>query len=327
MNRREFITLLGGTAAAWPLAAWAQSGPLIGVLSPVSVATAARNIAALRAGLRDLGYAEGRNIGIEFRFAGGVTGRLADLAAELIALKPEIIVAGSLVSILAVHNASSTIPIVMSATSEDPVTSGLAVSLARPGGNVTGFWVEGDETLIGKRIELLMDAVPGTSRIGVIVNPDDATDAGALKSLPAAARALNLDHIRILEVRSLDQLEAAFATAVREDMHGLYISQTPMFFTHRTEVAAMAMRARLPAVDGFREFAIAGGLLSYAASLPDIYRRSASVVDKILKGTKPADLPIERPTKFELVVNLNTAKALGLTISEAFLLRADEVIE
>jgi putative ABC transport system substrate-binding protein len=178
MKRREFITLLGGTAAAWPLAAWAQSGPLIGVLSPVSVATAARNIAALRAGLRDLGYAEGRNIAIEFRFAGGVTGRLADLAAELIALKPEIIVAGSLVSILAVHNASWTIPIVMSATSEDPVTSGLAVSLARPGGNVTGFWVEGDETLIGKRIELLKDAVPGTSRIGVIVNPDDATDAG-----------------------------------------------------------------------------------------------------------------------------------------------------
>jgi putative ABC transport system substrate-binding protein len=160
----------------------------------------------------------------------------------------------------------------------------------------------------------------------VVVNPGDATDAGALKSLPEAARALDLA-VHLLEVRAVTELEAAFATAVREGMHGLYVSQTPTFFTHHLEIAAMALRARLSAIDGFREFAIAGGLLSYFTSLPDIYRRAAAVVDKILKGSIPADLPIERPTRFELVINLKTARALGLEIPPMLLARADEVIE
>jgi putative ABC transport system substrate-binding protein len=329
LRRREFITLLGGGAAAWPLAARAQqraSGSLVGILSPVSPAAAARNLEALRSGLRDLGYIEGRNLTIEARFAGGIPGRLADLAAELVAMKPTVIVAGSLVSILAVANATRTIPVVMSATSEDPVAAGLAVSLARPGGNITGFWIQGEGTLIGKRLEILKEAVPRISRVGVVVNPGDATDAGALKSLPEAARALELA-VRLLEVRAVTELEAAFATAVREGMHALYVSQTPTFFTHHVKIAAMALRARLPAIDGFREFAIAGGLLSYSASLPDIYRRAAAVVDKILKGSTPADLPIERPIRFELVINLKTARALGLEIPPTLLARADEVIE
>jgi putative ABC transport system substrate-binding protein len=327
MRRREFIPLLGG-AAAWPIVARAQQSParpLIGVLSPQSPATAAHNIEALRQGLRDLGYVEGRNIAIELRYAEGTLGHLPDLVAELVALKPAVIIAASTPAALAARNATRTIPILTSSV-QDPMALGLAVSMARPGGNVTGFWVEGDESLIGKRLELLKDAMPGISRLGVIVDPGDASDIITVKALPAAARTLGLE-LRVIEVRSAAEFEAVFAAAAREGLQGLYISQTPFFFEHRTVVAAMAARARLPAVDGYREFAVAGGLISYAASLPDFYRRFAALVDKILKGANPADLPIERPTKFELVVNLKTAKALGLTIPESFLLRADELIE
>jgi putative ABC transport system substrate-binding protein len=245
--------------------------------------------------------------------------------AELVALKPAVVIAASTPAALAARNATRTIPILTSSV-QDPMALGLAVSMARPGGNVTGFWVEGDESLIGKRLELLKDAMPGISRLGVIVDPGDASDIITVKALPAAARTLGLE-LRVIEVRSAAEFEAVFAAAAREGLQGLYISQTPFFFEHRTVVAAMAARARLPAVDGYREFAVAGGLISYAASLPDFYRRFAALVDKILKGANPADLPIERPTKFELVVNLKTAKALGLTIPESFLLRADELIE
>ena len=187
----------------------------------------------------------------------------------------------------------------------------------------TGFWLEGDAPLIWKRLELLKDAMPQISRVGVIINPDDTIDTSAARSLPAAPGLT----VRIFEVRALNDLEAVLATAVREGVKGLVFSNDPFFMTHRTEVAAMTARAGLPAVYGFREFAVAGGLTSYASSLPDIYRRSATLVDKILKGANPADLPIERPTKYELVINLKTAKALGLNISRDFLLRADEVIE
>ena len=319
MRRRELIALLGGAAAmTWPLrlrAQQTQGRPLIGVLSPLSAAMAARNMEALRQGLRDLGYLEGRNIAIEFRYAEGNLGRLPALAADLAALKPAVIIAGSAPSALAASNATRSIPIVI-ASVQDPMTLGLAASMARPGGNVTGFWAEGDKSLIGKRLELLKDAVLGTSRLEVFVDPNDASDVITLKVLPAAARALGLE-LRVIEVRSAAEFGAAFATAAREGVQGLYVSQNPFFFARRAEIAAAAVRARLPAVDGYREFAVAGGLISYASSLTDFYRRFSAFVDKILKGANAGDLPIERATKFELVVNLRTAKALGLTIPES----------
>jgi putative ABC transport system substrate-binding protein len=328
IRRREIITLLGGAAVSWPLAATAQqpaAQPLVGLLSPLSATAAARNVAAFRHGMRDLGYVEGRNVAFALRFADGQVARLPVLANELVALKPAVIVVGSPAAVLEAHKATRTIPIVMN-VSYDPMALGIAASMARPGGNVTGSWSEGDEALIGKRLELLKHAAPGMSRVGVMVNPDDAGDVRPLDALPAAARALGLA-VRVLEVRTAAEFEPAFAAATREGLHGLHVSQVPLFNSSRAEVTALAARARLPAVYGFREFAVAGGLISYAASLPDIYRRFAGQVDKILKGASPGDLPIERPTKFELVVNLKTAKAIGLTIPESFLLLADEIIE
>jgi putative tryptophan/tyrosine transport system substrate-binding protein len=274
VRRRDFITAIAVSGFAWPFVVRAQhsSGlPLIGILSPQSAATAAPNVEAFRSGLHDLGYVEGRNIAIDLRYANGDLGRMSELAAELVALKPAAIVAGSEPAILAVRNATRTIPIVMSATNEDPVALGLAVSLARPGSNVTGFWLEGDAPLIWKRLELLKDAMPQISRVGIIVNPDDTIDTSAARSLPAAPGLT----VRIFEVRALNDLESLFATAVRGNVEGLVFSNDPFFMTHRTEVAAMTARAGLPAAYGFREFVVAGGLMSYASSLPEIYRRSA----------------------------------------------------
>jgi putative tryptophan/tyrosine transport system substrate-binding protein len=330
MRRREFMSLLIGTAAAiacpLPLRAQQPQGrPLIGVLSPISATLAARNMEALRQGLREVGYVEGRNIAFEFRYAEGELARLPTLAAELVALQPAAIIAGSAPAALAAREATRAIPIVI-ASVQDPMALGLAASMARPGGNVTGIWSEGDDSLIGKRLELFKDAVAGASRLAVFVDPADVSDVSTVKAVPAAARALRLD-LRVIQVRSASDFEAAFAAAAREGAQGLYVSQNPFFFARRAEIAAMALRARLPAVDGYREFAVAGGLMSYAASLPDFYRRFGAFVDKILKGANAGDLPIERATKFELVVNLKTAKALGLIIPESFLLRADEVIE
>ena len=203
---------------------------------------------------------------------------------------------------------------------------GLAASMARPGGNVTGFWLEGDEVLIGKRLNLLKLAVPGISRVGIMVNPDDKGDTSSINALPAAARALGLA-VRVLNVRAAVEIEPSVAAAVGEGLQGLHVSQGPLFNANRAQVTAMAARAGLPAVYGFREFAVAGGLISYAASLSDIYRRLAGRVDDILKGASPGDLPIERPTKYELVINLKTAKALGIEVPPTLLARADEVIE
>jgi putative ABC transport system substrate-binding protein len=327
MRRREFITLVGSAAAAWPLVARAQQAPvrpIIGVLSPISIAAAARNTEALRTGLRDLGYSEGHNITLEQRYADGAIERLPDLAAELVALKPAVIVAGSPAAALAVRNATRSIPVVMN-SSPDPVRLGLAGSIARPGGNVTGFWW-GDETLVGKRLGLLKEAVPGTIRAALMVHADDPASADELKQVPIVSNALDLT-LRVLEVREPSEFEAAFAIAVREKMQGLCVSTSPLFVSHRTELAALAARARLPAVYAFRDFAAAGGLMSYGASLSDLYRRKAALIDKILKGASPADLPIERPITFELLINLKTARALGLNIPPALLARVDEVIE
>src|SRR2546430_3367680 len=305
MRRREFLGVLGA-AAAWPLAAWAQrtAMPVIGVLSPLSAEMAARNIEALRQGLRDLGYVEGRNVGFEFRYAEGNLERLPALAAELAALQPAVIVAGSAPGALAARNATRTILIVIVSV-QDPMALGLAVSMARPGGNVTGFWAEGDDSLIGKRLELLKDAVPGTSRLGVFVDPSDASDISTVKALPAAARALSLE-LRVIEVRSADEFEAAFAIAAREGVQGLYVSQNPFFFARRAQIAAMALRARLPAVDGYREFAVAGGLISYATSLPDFYRQFCGLAGKNLTRAIAGEPPNETAAQFQLFVHLHT---------------------
>ena len=326
IRRRQFIVLLGSAAVAGPSSAQSQTAgpPIVGVLSPISSMAAARNVEALREGLRELGYIEGRNIAIELRFADGAVEPLPELAAGLVGLKPAVIVAGSPSAAIACHNATRTIPIVMNCSS-DPIALGLATSMARPGGNVTGFWW-GGEGLIGKRLELLKETVPGIQGVGVIINPDDATNREDLASLPATANALAIA-TRVIEVRSPEDFDAAFGLAEREGLQGLYVSTTPLFVSHRGELAARAESARLPAIYGFRDFAFAGGLMAYGASLADMYRRKAGLIDKILKGTNPADIPIERPTRFELLVNLKTAKALNLSVPPTLLARADEVIE
>jgi putative ABC transport system substrate-binding protein len=326
MKRRDFIKIISATAV-WPLPVRAQQLSnirLIGVLSPISKTAAARNVEALREGLREVGYSEDRNIKLEIRYADGDMDRLPPLAAELVKLSPAVIVAGSPPAAIAAHNATRTIPIVMN-SSPDPVALGLANSIARPGGNVTGFWW-GDAALNGKRLELLKQAVPGMARAGLIFNPDDPTDSDATKVALEASKTLGLN-IRVLEVRSATDFQEAFTTAQRENLQGLTIARGPLFVSFRAELAKMALAAGLPTMGGFRDFAVVGTLASYGASLSDLYRRKAEFIDKILRGANPADLPIERPTKFEFLINLKTAKSLGLTIAPLLLAQADEVIE
>jgi putative ABC transport system substrate-binding protein len=329
MRRRDFITLLGGAAAAWPFAARAQQvprPPLVAVLSPLSSDAAAGNIKALRVGLRDHGYTEGRNLALELRYGNGVPALTAEKAAELVSLKPAVIVAGSDVSVLAAHNATSTIPIIMSGFFGDPVALGLVTSIPRPGGNVTGTWMFPDDELVGKQLGFLHDVVPGVTRIGVMLNPSDPIDDIVSKLLPSAAQRLRLS-FRLIGVQAPDDIETAFVAATRDGAQALFVSSSPFFNTYRAKIAAAAIRERLPAVYGLRQFVDDGGLMSYGFNLPDVYRRSAALVDRILKGTSPADLPIEVPTRFELVINLKTAKALGLDVSQDMLSIADEVIE
>ena len=332
MRRREFISLLGGAAAApsllWPLAARAQQSsgrPSVGLLSPLSETTATRNIEGFRAGLRELGYVEGRNITLALRFADGMSDRMPALAAELVALKPDVMIAAPESSLAAVRGVTRTIPVI-TIWLQDPVASGAVASIARPGSHVTGTWIAGDDALVGKRLELLKEAAPAISRVGVLVSRAELQYSVIIPLSSAPARALGLT-VTIIEVGDEAGIEAAFATAARERVEALFVSQSPFFNTHRVEIAARAVRARLPAIYGFREFSDAGGLLSYGPSLPAVYRRFATLVDKILKGASPADLPVEVPTRFALVVNLKAAKAIDLAIPESFLLRADEVIE
>jgi putative ABC transport system substrate-binding protein len=293
---------------------------------PQSVDAAAPNIVALRAGLRELGDLEGRNISLDIRSADGVLARLPALAAGLVARKPDLIIAASTPATLAAQGATRTIPVVM-ITLLDPVAIGVVKSIARPGGNVTGLWqFGGNDALIGKRIGLLKEVVPAMSRMGVMVSSGDPSDEIVLRLLPAATRALGVTY-KVFDVRTDAELEAAFAQAAHDGLQGLFINQNPFFLARRGEVAALAARARLPAIYGFREHAEAGGLMSYGSSLPGAWRQVARLVDKILKGAKPADLPVEQADKFELVVNNKTAKALGLTVPPSLLTRADEVIE
>jgi putative ABC transport system substrate-binding protein len=253
MRRRAFITLLGG-AAAWPLAARAQQPamPVVGVMSPLSVATAARNLAALRNGLRDLGYVEGHNIKIESRFADGMAERFPTLVADLTALKPTVILVGSTSGVLAARKVTQTIPLIWFGSVDDPVALGLVESFARPSGNVTGFLLSSDARMVSKRLELLLDAAPGLSRVGVLLAPDYATADGTMKSITPAARGLGID-IRVYEVRSKVELEPALAAAVRDGVHALYVSEAPHLLVLRAEIAAQVASVRLPAMYSFRE--------------------------------------------------------------------------
>src|SRR5262245_4287098 len=327
LKRRDFITLLGGAAVAWPLAARSQQQlvrPLIGVLSPLSAASASRNIAGLRSGLRDLGYLEGRNATLEIRYGDGAPGRLAPLAQELVALKPDVLMAGARTGALAAQAATRTIPIVI-ITADDPVVLGIAQSIARPGGNITGTWFDYD-ALVSKRLEFLKLAVPALSRVGVIVNPDDPTDALTIPRLPAAERALGVT-LEQFDLRDVTKPDAVAAAIGRADVQALFVGDGPTLNSARAEITAMVARLRLPAMYGFREFAEAGGLMSYGYSLPDAYRQTARLVVRILKGDRPGDLPFELPARYELIVNLKAAKGIGLTIPDSFVLLADEVIE
>jgi putative ABC transport system substrate-binding protein len=329
MRRREFITLLGG-AVSWPFAACAQQPakvPRIGYLS-LGSASGGFSLArdeAFRQGLSELGYVEGKNIIIEHRFAEGKFERLADLAAELVQLKVDLIVAAVTQASLAAKDATRTIPIVMAGVS-DPLESGLVASLARPGANITGTSSMTAE-VVGKSLELLKEAVPKISRVAVLWNPDNAVfQAQMLRETEVAAALLGVQ-LQTFGVRGPGELDRAFAAITRERVDALLVLADPILALHQAQIVDFAQKSRLPAMYGIKDYAAAGGLMTYAASMGDQFRRAATYVDKILKGAKPADLPVEQPTKFEFVINLKTAKALGLTIPLPLLGRADEVIE
>ena len=301
--------------------------PRIGYLSSTDPASESTRSEAIRLALRELGYIEGQNIAIEYRYAEGKLDRLPELAAELVRLKVDIIVvAGGTGLIRAAKNATKTIPIVMTGGGSDPVEAGLVESLARPGGNVTGITNLSRE-LGGKRLELLKEAVPKLARVAVLYDPASPGSVLEVKEvLPVAARALGLT-IQPWEVRDADDFEKVFAALNKQRPDGLYVPGGPLMRANQKRIAGFALKSRLPSMYTNREAVDAGGLMSYGADLADSYRRVAYYVDKILKGAKPADLPVEQPTKFELVINLKTAKQIGLTIPQKVLARADKVIK
>ena len=326
MKRREFITLLGGAVAAWPLAARAQQpGRLrtIGFLGPNTHSAASEWVAALVKRLRELGWTEGRTITIEYRWAEGREERFAEIAAELVRLKADVIVTSGTQAVMASKNATSVIPIVF-ATAGDPVGSGLVASLARPGGNVTGLATLANE-LAGKRLELLREVVPSLRQLAIMGNVGNPYIMLELDEVRAAARMLGLEAIT-LEIRRAQDLASAFE-ALKSGADALYVCTDALVNTHRIRINIAALGERLPTMHGSRDFVEAGGLMSYGPNFPDMFRRAADYVDKILRGAKPGDLPVEQPTKFDLVVNLTTAKALRLEIPPTLLTRADEVLE
>jgi len=324
MRRREFITIVGGAAAAWPLAARAQQKlARIGFLRQAG--PHAKQFEAFRDGLRAAGYVEGQNIVIEQRYAAGAYDRLSALAAELVRANVDVIVVDGTAAAKACKAATTTIPIVF-ALGVDPVADGLAQSFARPGGNLTGLTMAVGYELAAKRLEVLKDVTGGLSRVAVLGNPGNPTYAPFLHETERAASALGLE-LRTFGARDPAGLPAAFAAMVDWRAQGLSTLSDAMLFITRDRLAELALASKLPGVYPESEFVAAGGLASYGPSLPDLFRRAASYVDKILKGAKPGDLPIEQPTKFELAINLKTAQALGLAVSREFQLRADEVIE
>ena len=328
LKRREFITLLGGAAAAWPLAARAQQPamPVIGFLNAVSPHEFADRLRGFHRGLKETGYVEGENVAIEFRWAEDQLDRLPGLAAELVRRQVAVIVSGAGPTVpFAAKAATTTIPIVF-LTAEDPVGLGLVTSLARPGGNLTGINFFSAE-LTAKRLELLHELVPAAARVAMLVNPANAAQTETtVKDVEVAARAMGLQ-IRVLNASTNREIEAVFSTFVRERPDALFVGGDPFFSSRRVQLILLATHHAVPAIYGGRQFPEIGGLVSYGASVPDAFRQVGVYVGRILKGAKPADLPVVQSTKFELVINAVTAKMLGLTVPPTLLATADEVIE
>jgi putative ABC transport system substrate-binding protein len=327
MDRRAFLAGAAALLAA-PLAIEAQqTGEVyrIGVLEIAGVASNAANLSAFRQGLAQLGYVEGQNFVIEYRSADGRPARFSDLATELVGLKVDVIVTRGTPATLAAKQATQTIPIVM-ASSGDPVVEGIVASLARPGGNVTGLHIIAPPELGGKRLQLLKEAVPGSSRIGILWNAGDLHASLIVSDTERIARAMGVQ-LKSLEVKKSEPFEQVFETALFGQIDALIAVEDYFTFAYRTRILDFAAMSRLPAIYGLREFVDAGGLMSYGTDRRDLYRRCATYVHRILTGASPADLPVEQPTKFELVISLKTAKAIGLTIPQSLLLRADQAIE
>ena len=328
MRRRDFIALLGGSAV-WPLVARAQEHgriPRIGYLSPVAASSGfLPRDETFRQGLRDLGYVDGANIVIEYRFADGRFERLPALAADLVRLNVDVIVASVTQASLAARDATKTIPIVIAGVS-DPVGSGLIANLARPGGNITGTSSQTSE-VVGKSLEFLKETMPGIVRVAALWNPANAVfQTQMLKEAEAAAAALKI-HIEGYGARNAEELGTAFTAITLERADALLVLADPLLISHQKRIIDYALKRRLPAIYATKDHAAAGGLMTYGPNIEGQFRRAATYVDKILKGAKPADLPVEQPTQFELVINLKTAKMLGITIPTTLLARADEVIE
>jgi len=328
VRRREFITLLGGAAAAWPLAAGAQQRtvPVVGYLSGGSAGPFAPFLAAFRQGLRESGYVEGQNVAIEYRWAEGIYDQLPALAADLVGRKVDVIAAsGGDLAAFAAKNATSTIPIVFT-SGDDPVVTGLVSSLARPGGNLTGvsfFVVE----LHAKRFELITELVPQAKAIALLVNPNSPQTERVLQAMQESARVKGVQ-LHVLKASTASEIDTAFATLSSHlRAAALIVQSDPFFVGRRGQFALLAARYTIPTIYDLRPFVEAGGLINYGPSLPAVYHQVGAYAGRLLRGEKPVDLPVMQPTKFELVVNLMAAKAIGLTIPESFLLRADEVIE
>jgi putative tryptophan/tyrosine transport system substrate-binding protein len=326
MKRREFITILGGAAAGWPLAARAQrpTTPVIGYLSPESSESAERWVVALRKGLGETGYVEGRNVTIEYRWADYDNRRLPALAADLASHGVAVITTGDTASALAAKAATTTIPIVFS-LGADPVKIGLVVSLNRPGGNLTGISFLSN-LLPAKIFEMLHEIVPSGASVGVLVNPSNPNTESDTKDVQAAADALG-QKLVVAKAGSASEIDAAFSAAVQQGVAGFYINTDPFLSSRREQIVALAVRYGLPTVNWRRDYAVAGGLMSYGASLSDASRQAGVYVGQILKGAKPADLPVQQAVKVELVLNLKAARALGIAFPLTLLGRADEVIE
>ena len=328
MKRRELLIVLGGVAVAWPLAARAQQKamPVIGVLNTGSPGpSSAPFIAAFLQGLSEAGYVEGQNVTIEYRWAEGHYDRLPALAADLVGRKVDLIMANSPPSALAAKSATSTIPIVFR-HGGDPVADGLVASLARPGGNLTGVSQLGDEGLTAKRLELLSELVPRAGVIALLVNPNNSTAERVIQEVQQAARAKGLQ-LHLLKASSEGEIETAFASLVQLQVGALIVGADPFLTSRREQFVALASRHAVPAIYAWREFVAAGGLISYGASLTFAFRLLGTYAGKVLKGAKPAEMPVQLATTFELVINLKTAQALGLTVPQSLLARADEVIE